>query len=66
MTARTMKVMIQVTIITSKMERVVLLPAVLVGISGDVHVAGMVGQLHVEGSWVTDTPVKVNKPNHFY
>ena len=56
----------KITIIPPKIAAVLLLPAELMGISGDVHVAGMVGQLHVEGCWVTATPVKVNKLGHFY
>ena len=42
-----------------RMASVLLLPVVLMGISGDVHVAGMVGQLHIEGCCVTATPVKI-------
>ena len=65
------------TIIPPKMAGVVLLPAVLMGISGDAHVAGVlmdisgdvadvVGQLQLEGYCVTATPLKKNKLGHFY
>ena len=51
--------MTKTTPIPPKMAGVVLLPAVLMGISGDV--AGVMGQLLVEGCCVTATPVKKNK-----
>ena len=66
MTTRTMMMMTKITIITPKMAGVVLLPAVLMGVSGDVHVEGITGQLSVEGCWVTATPVKVNKLGHVH
>ena len=49
-------IMTERTIIPPRMAGAVLLPAVLMGISGDV--AGVVGQLQVEGCCVTNTPVK--------
>ena len=54
MTTRTMMIMTKTAIIPPKTAGVVLLPAVLMGISGDV--AGVVGQLHVEGCCVSTTP----------
>ena len=67
MITRTMMMMTKI-MITPKMSKVVLLPAVLMVISGDVHVTGMVGQLHahVEGCCVTATPVQVNKLGQFH
>ena len=51
-----MMIVTKITIIPPKTTGVVLLPAVLMGISGDV--AGVVGKLQVEGYCVTTTPVK--------
>ena len=47
--------MTETTIIPPKMNMAVLLSAVLMGVSGDGHVAGVVGL--VEGYCVTITPV---------
>ena len=57
--------MIGTATIPPKMAGEMLFPAVLMGISGDVQMAGVVGQLQVEGSCVTTTPVKKNKIGHF-
>ena len=56
--------MTKTTIMPPKTAGVVLLPAVLMGISCVVHEAGVVGQLHVEGCWVTITPVKNSRLGH--
>ena len=58
MTTTTTLKMTRKTIIPPKTAEVVLLPAVLMAVSGVAHVADMVGQLQVEGYCVTTTPEK--------
>ena len=77
-TRRTMLKMTKIATIAPKMAGALLFPVVLIGISGDVHKAGVligicvdvnvvrgVGQLQVEGSCVSTTPANKKKTDHF-